>query len=177
MAVRLWALRGGRPLPPPPPARLLQLISGRGWVDPRAIVPLEGLGQLKKCTSSEPEPAIFPIVQLPYRGPHYLILGPPKIRVPLCILRTLTVHFYLRLSISSAVLALLSCFPIVSLRSLSLGACQVIASRNLMCRASSLFLVLAFGIHLSGRNSRPGLFVALWSLSWSALTHSYRNVF
>jgi hypothetical protein len=31
----------------------------RGWVDPRATVLLEGLGQLKKSTSSELEPATF----------------------------------------------------------------------------------------------------------------------
>jgi hypothetical protein len=50
MAVRLSALRAGRPYPP---GRFLVLISVRGLVDPRAIVWLEGLGQLKKGTSTK----------------------------------------------------------------------------------------------------------------------------
>jgi hypothetical protein len=49
MAARLSALCAGRFLPP---GRFLVLILLRGWVDPRAIVRLEGLGQLKKSTSS-----------------------------------------------------------------------------------------------------------------------------
>jgi hypothetical protein len=47
--VRLSALRAGRPLPP---RRLLVLISGRGRVDPGAIVRLEGLRQLKNPITS-----------------------------------------------------------------------------------------------------------------------------
>jgi hypothetical protein len=49
MAARLSALRAGRFLSP---GKLQVLISGRGWVDTRAIVQLEGLGELKKFTSS-----------------------------------------------------------------------------------------------------------------------------
>jgi hypothetical protein len=45
MAVNLSALRAGRPLPP---RRFLVPIFVSGWVDPRGIVWLEGLVQLKK---------------------------------------------------------------------------------------------------------------------------------
>jgi hypothetical protein len=70
------ALRSGRPLPPRPPGRFEALISVRVEVDTRAIVLLEGLGQLKNpIISSGIEPAIFSSVakclnQLPYRVPH-----------------------------------------------------------------------------------------------------------
>jgi hypothetical protein len=53
MAVRFSTLRAGRPLPP---ERFLVLISLRGGVDTRAIVRLEGLGQLGI------EPAAFRLV-------------------------------------------------------------------------------------------------------------------
>jgi hypothetical protein len=61
MAVRLSALRAGRCLPP---GRFLVLI--RGWVDPRAIVRLEGLGWLKNpFKSSGIEPVTFRFVAVP----------------------------------------------------------------------------------------------------------------
>jgi hypothetical protein len=59
MAVRLSAIRAGRHLPP---GRFLVLISVSGCVDSRAIVRLEGLGKLKKSTSSGPEPSTFRVV-------------------------------------------------------------------------------------------------------------------
>jgi hypothetical protein len=60
MAVRLSASRADRPLPP---GRSLVLISVRGCVEPRAIMRLEGLGQLKNpMTSSGIEPATFRFV-------------------------------------------------------------------------------------------------------------------
>jgi hypothetical protein len=49
MTARLWVLCAGRFLPL---GRFLVLTFVRGWVDPRAIVRLEGLGKLKKSTSS-----------------------------------------------------------------------------------------------------------------------------
>jgi hypothetical protein len=48
MAVKFSALRAGRPFLP---GRFLTLIYVRGRVDPRAIVVLEGLDQLKKSSN------------------------------------------------------------------------------------------------------------------------------
>jgi hypothetical protein len=45
MAVRLSAFPAGHPLHP---GRFVVLIFVRGWVDPRAIVQLKGLGQFEK---------------------------------------------------------------------------------------------------------------------------------
>jgi hypothetical protein len=60
MAVRLSALRVGRSLPP---GRFLVLIYLRGLVDPRAIVRLEILGELKNLIRSlRIEPATFRLV-------------------------------------------------------------------------------------------------------------------
>jgi hypothetical protein len=59
MAVKLSALRAGRPLPP---ERFLVLISVRGRVDPRAIVRLEKLGQLKNPMTYGIEPTTFRLV-------------------------------------------------------------------------------------------------------------------
>jgi hypothetical protein len=49
MRERFSTIYVGRPLPP---GRFLALISVRGCVDPRAIVLLEGLGQLKNPKTS-----------------------------------------------------------------------------------------------------------------------------
>jgi hypothetical protein len=77
MAVRLSTLRADRSLPP---GRFLVLISVRGWVEPPAIVRLEGLGQLKNpMTLSGIEPATFRHVaqrlnQLRYRDMIYSLI-------------------------------------------------------------------------------------------------------
>jgi hypothetical protein len=60
MAVRLSALRAGRPLPP---GKFLVLISVRGCVDPRTIVLLEGFGQLKSLMTSS---GIVPQIKIKY---------------------------------------------------------------------------------------------------------------
>jgi hypothetical protein len=55
------ALRASHPLPP---GRFLVLISVRSRVDPRAIVWLEGLGEMKSpVTSSGSEPVTFRLVK------------------------------------------------------------------------------------------------------------------
>jgi hypothetical protein len=60
MAVSLSALSAGRPLPP---GRFLVLVSVTGCVDPRTIVRLEGLGQLKNpMTLSKIESETFRLV-------------------------------------------------------------------------------------------------------------------
>jgi hypothetical protein len=66
---------------PLPPRKFLVLISVRGWVDPRATVQLEGLGQLKNpMTSSGIKPSTFRLVslclnKLQYCVPHKLWIG------------------------------------------------------------------------------------------------------
>jgi hypothetical protein len=61
MVVRLSALRAGRPLPS---GTFLVLICVRGMVDPRVIVRLEGLGQLKNPVASLGiEPATFRLLE------------------------------------------------------------------------------------------------------------------
>jgi hypothetical protein len=53
-----WGCQPYTPAALNPPGRFLVLISIRGWVDPRTIVRLEGLGQLiNPMTSSGIEPA------------------------------------------------------------------------------------------------------------------------
>jgi hypothetical protein len=70
----MTALRAGRPFTP---RKFLVLISVKGSVDPRAIVRLEGLGQLKNpVTSSRIEPTTFRLVALCLNPLWYRV--PPK---------------------------------------------------------------------------------------------------
>jgi hypothetical protein len=78
MAVRLSALHAGRPLPP---GIFLVLISVKGCVDPRAIMQLEGLGQLKKSndlignrTRDLPACSIVPQPTMLLRAPYLYIV-------------------------------------------------------------------------------------------------------
>jgi hypothetical protein len=75
MAVRLSALGTGRPLL----QRRFLVFSFRGRVGPRAIVLLEGLGKLKKSTSSGLEATTFQLVayclnQLCYCLPPFVLI-------------------------------------------------------------------------------------------------------
>jgi hypothetical protein len=77
MAVRLSALRAGRPLQP---GIFLVLISVRGWVDSKTIMRLEGLGKLQNAIKLGTEPATLRFVaqcfnQLRYRVPPNLTFG------------------------------------------------------------------------------------------------------
>jgi hypothetical protein len=71
---RLSGLRAGRHLPP---GRLLVFISVIACIDPRAIVRLEGLGQLKDpVTSLGIEPTTFRLVAYS-ASTNYVTMCPP----------------------------------------------------------------------------------------------------
>jgi hypothetical protein len=76
--MRLSVLRAGCPVPP---GRFLVLISVRGWVDPRAIVRLEWLGQWKNpVTSSVIESMTFRLV-----APYFENNKSRPMKSPLCL--------------------------------------------------------------------------------------------
>jgi hypothetical protein len=72
MVVRLSASRASRPLPP---GRFLVLIFVKGLVDPRAIVRLKGLGQLKNPVTSGIVPATILLNIEPWRKGDLLAHG------------------------------------------------------------------------------------------------------
>jgi hypothetical protein len=78
-----WACQPYAPAASPlPPGRSLVLISVRGWVDPRVIVKLKALSQLKKkITTSGIEPATIRLVafstSVTKNGLHGVRLGKP----------------------------------------------------------------------------------------------------
>jgi hypothetical protein len=77
---------------PLPPGRFLVLISVRSWVDPRVIVRLEELGQLKNpVTSSRIEPATFRLVEKSVGNicgdGRRKNQGSPQSRWPVCLLK------------------------------------------------------------------------------------------
>jgi hypothetical protein len=81
-----------------PSGRYLVLISVRGLVDSKAIVPLEGLGKLKKSTSLGLDPATFRLVaqslnQLRHRVPNSLTYSE---RSRYCELLELLMRFVLK---------------------------------------------------------------------------------
>jgi hypothetical protein len=91
MVVRLSVPRTSRPLPP---GRFLVLIPVRGWVDHRATVQFEGLGESKNPMTSGIETSTFQLVaqcldQLCYRVPSSNLLPMYKCR---WLSRTLQVH-------------------------------------------------------------------------------------
>jgi hypothetical protein len=93
MAVRLSVLRAGRHLPP---GRFLVLIPLKGCVDPRDIMWLEGLSQLKKsydligyrtrdlpASSIMPQPTTLPRTHCLKSSYHEDVLGSGGIAQPL----------------------------------------------------------------------------------------------
>jgi hypothetical protein len=84
MTAKLSALCAGHPLPQVSFLRFLVLISVRGRVDPRAIVPPEGLGKLEKIDLIGTRSLDLPVCSLVLQ----LITEKTCINMYICVMQT-----------------------------------------------------------------------------------------